>query len=232
MGKPLDITGQRYGRLVALSVVSSSKQGQQWLCHCDCGRTAVVRQILMRTGNTASCGCLRKEQLVARSRASADPEAGYRRWPSEFVIWRGMLARCHNPRNKDFPRYGGRGIIVCPTWRASFDYFFDDMGPRPSPEHQIDRVYNDGHYELDNCEWRTVKENCRNKGNNVLIECFGEALTLAEWSERTGFSHQLIQHRIKAGWTLEEVLTVQPSKSANNRHARKRCAPHATSSSK
>jgi hypothetical protein len=230
MGNPISIAGERYGRLIALSLASAPGEQRRWLCQCDCGRTKVVSQSLLRTGTTSSCGCLRKEQLIARSHASADPETAGVRWPSEYAIWRGMIARCHNPNAKDYANYGGRGIAVCASWRASFDYFFDDMGPRPSPQHQIDRIDNDGWYDLDNCEWHTVKENCRNKRNNVVLACFGQTLTLAGWAERTGISRELITHRLKAGWSIEEALTAQPSKSLNSRHARKRSASHAVSS--
>lgn len=139
---------------------------------------------------------------------------------SEHAIWRGMIQRCHNPRAKDYARYGGRGIQVCERWRTSFEAFFADMGPRPSTEHAIDRLDNDGPYEPANCAWRTHSENSRNRRNTRHITCFGETLPLVEWAARTGISRVLISHRLRAGWSVEEALTATPSKSVNSRHRR------------
>jgi hypothetical protein len=75
----------------------------------------------------------------------------------EYNIWTGMKQRCLNPRCKDYPRYGGRGITVCERWQK-FENFYEDMGPRPSPGHSIDRVDNDRGYEPGNCIWATVAE--------------------------------------------------------------------------
>lgn len=81
----------------------------------------------------------------------------------EYRVWTGMLARCSNDALKSYPRYGGRGIKVCDRWQEDFKNFYDDMGPRPSEIHSIDRVDNDGNYEPGNCRWATQAEQCANK---------------------------------------------------------------------
>jgi hypothetical protein len=86
---------------------------------------------------------------------------GLRNTP-EYDVWHAMNDRCSSPKNKFYYRYGGRGISVCERWRHSFKTFFKDMGQRPFPDAQIDRINNDGNYEPGNCRWATRSENCRN----------------------------------------------------------------------
>jgi hypothetical protein len=118
----------------------------------------------------------------------------------EYYCWRDMKARCYNPANKSFHNYGGRGITVCDRWLHSFENFLADMGPRPSPQHTIDRDDNARNYTPDNCWWRTRLEQAHNRRTNVLVTHGGVKKCIKQWSRDTGLSAGTIGRRIRAGW--------------------------------
>ena len=105
----------------------------------------------------------------------------------EYQAWRAMKRRCFSPGCHQYPRYGGRGISICDRWLESFTRFLDDMGRRPSDEHSLDRVDNNGNYTPENCRWATHSSQNRNKSNaKVWIVNGLEFQTCHEASERMG----------------------------------------------
>ncbi|WP_344287022.1 hypothetical protein [Streptomyces synnematoformans] len=82
-----------------------------------------------------------------------------------------MKKRCSLPTHKYFHYYGGRGIEVCQRWRDSFEAFVADVGPRPTPQHTLDRINNDGNYEPGNVAWRTWKEQAANRRPQLRDTC-------------------------------------------------------------
>lgn len=87
----------------------------------------------------------------------------------EYAVWCMLKQRCNNPRNAKYPRYGGRGIRVCERWQDSFADFLADMGERPSADHSIDRIDNDGNYEPVNCRWATRAEQNANRSTSFAV---------------------------------------------------------------
>jgi hypothetical protein len=202
--------GDRFGRLV---VLQRGEKTYLWLCLCDCGNTTVTRAGRLRAAHTRSCGCLVRDVTAARNTKHGACVRG-KAWP-EYRVWKRMVERCHDPRDKDYRSYGGRGIVVCERWRSSFQAFIADMGRRPGPpRHSIERAHNDGPYAPDNCRWATRSEQDRNRRNSRLITALGRTLTLAEWARETGVYPATISVRIKKlGWTAERaVLTPVPSR--------------------
>ena len=202
MSQTLDLTGQRFGRLVAEEVVGRRHRERLWRCRCDCGSEKTVVAGGLRSGRTQSCGCMSAE--LASNRLITH---GMNRTPL-YRRWCLMISRVANPNIRQWADYGGRGITVCDRWRE-FENFAKDMGSTFSPELQLDRIDNDGPYSPENCRWATRTEQARNKRNNRRIEVNGVTLTLVEWSERLGIDQDNISNRLRRGWKVERALELQ-----------------------
>jgi hypothetical protein len=124
----------------------------------------------------------------------------------EYVNWKNMMARCRNPRVPMWKHYGGRGIVVCDHWKV-FANFLDDMGVRPSSDHQIERLDDDGHYEPGNCVWATAKEQQANTSKVRFLTYNGVTLSLSDWSLIFGISAEVIRQRLNTmKWPIEQAL--------------------------
>ncbi len=126
----------------------------------------------------------------------------------EYRAWQCARLRCIEPTNQAYPAYGGRGITMCASWLNDPTAFLADMGPKPSPAHELDREDNDKGYQPGNCRWVLRKVNGRNRRSNRWVEAFGERRTLAEWCERCGISPGTAAARLSIGWTAEEALSI------------------------
>lgn len=195
----IDLTGKHFGLLTVIRRASLPEAPRpKWLCECQCGNTSVAHGQSLRGGTTRSCGCLRKSTATTHGRSRT----------AEHKAWLAIKGRCTNPRNKSWPYYGGRGITMCQKWQESFEAFSNDVGEKPGPRHELDRIDTFGNYEPGNVRWITHKENCNNRRYHRLLTYQGETLNMSQWAARVGLKFETLYARvIIRGWDVESALT-------------------------
>lgn len=211
MPSKIDLTGKRFGKLIVVyETTNRSGSGSLlWLCKCDCGGTKEIISASLRSGATTSCGCYGNEVLSKyRTKHGQCHRSG--RVP-EYQIWDAMIQRCTNPKQSQYHDYGGRGIKVCDKW-MKFESFLEDMGYRPSKQYTLDRVDNDGDYELANCKWRTRHKQSRNRRSNVWIEYAGKKMILEDWTNELGTSSSQIRKSMRRGKTFDQIYSFYKNK--------------------
>lgn len=190
--RKVDLIGQRFGLIV---VVKRASARTAWLGRCDCGTVKVFYSGNLKSGRSGSCGCRVPAISEALHLRHGQARGGAK--TVEWVCWRSIKERCENIRSKSYPSYGGRGIRVCSRWSRSFEAFYADMGPKPSPKHSIDRRDNERGYEPGNCRWATKLEQCNNTRRNRLLTHGSETDTMAQWARRLGVDYGLLKRRLK-----------------------------------
>ncbi len=193
MGKFIDLTGKKFGKLTVVSRGENRYGKPAWNCVCDCGNTKLASAKPLQNGDCGSCGCAHTDAAYKR-----EFRGNRQRKPAEYRIWIGMNKRCTNPKEDSWPHYGGRGIKVCERWsgKDGFDNFFSDMGPRPSLKHSIERKDNNGNYCPENTTWADMKTQCRNRRSNVFIDHDGKRLCLTDWAKELGLDSTVIGSRV------------------------------------
>lgn len=209
-----NLTGQRFGKLIAIrSNYDREKKVTLWECQCDCGNTCYVRANRLVHGRTKSCGCLRKESNIQKKTIHGMTGT------SIYNTWHSMKARCYNPTDHNYPRYGNRGISVCDEWTNSFESFYEWAISNGYHEGlSIDRIDNDGNYCPDNCRWVTTKVQNNNRGVSINISYDGKIQNLSEWCKDLGLPYMRIWQRLNVyGFTFEEAITEPTHKRSGKR---------------
>jgi len=206
----------KYNRLTLIKLSHKDNWGKQyWLCECDCGNIKTYRLSHIKQGRTKSCGCLNAEQRIngaTHGHARGDKAS------RTYVSYQHIKARCNNPKHKQYPDYGGRGITVCDRWLESFENFLADMGECPDGL-TIERLDNDLGYSPDNCIWADMVAQANNRRSSRIIKFDGKSLTIAEWSRETGIKHGTISWRLAQGWSVHDALFLALEPNTFTRHS-------------
>ncbi len=176
MSRFKDETNSVHGRWTVISHVGSDKHGKaEWHVVCTCGRHAIVLGHHLRSGHSRSCNqCVNKVIPVEAHSVGKTPTGGHIRTVNDkrmvsylYRLRCNMKSRCYNPNSTSYQNYGARGVRVHDPWLQSFptfrDWMNENLGPRPTPQHSIDRLRNDGNYEPGNIRWASKSEQLRNR---------------------------------------------------------------------
>lgn len=191
--------GRKFGRLTIISTRKPERGGKTRntlvMCRCDCGVEKEIDSQNIQSGGIVSCGCYRWNRHKIRLTPLHPSRLTY-----QHMIW-----RCHKEDYPSYRSYGARGITVCDRWRfgengkPGWACFTEDMGPKPSAKHSLDRINNDDGYYPENCRWATSYEQTRNTRMNHRITINGETKILADWAKLFGVTPSTILKRIKGG---------------------------------
>lgn len=211
-----DIIGKKFNMITVLSfdhydINKFGKKVYYFKCKCDCGNECLATRHALLNNEAKSCGC-------TKTRMNGMSSTGF------YRSYKAMLDRSYNPNNSHYPRYGGRGIIVCDRWLGEdgFNNFTKDMYDEYNIHidkygcHQttIDRIDVDGIYEPGNCRWATLKDQANNKSTNRYINYNNETLSLMQCVEKYAdcrINYNTVKHRLYRGWDIDRALHELPN---------------------
>lgn len=182
----INLKGKRVGRLRVLR--RSIRLSDRWWCLCKCGLLVLVTTGHLTHKEVRSCGCLKKDMLRKNFTIHGMSKS------KTYQIWSGMLGRCYRKSHSGYKNYGARGIRVCKKW-FKFKNFLQDMGECPKGK-SIERIDNDGNYELENCKWATRYEQVRNTRRNRWITVRGVRKVLKDWANSLGIDQAILRNKL------------------------------------
>jgi hypothetical protein len=191
-----NLTGQKFHFLTVVEYAGRKRIHSYWKCVCDCGKTTFALATDLKTGHKKSCGCY--QSIASRQRKTTH---GLYYTP-ERQSYQSAKNRCQNVNNKAFPDYGGRGIEF--RFKSILD-LIAEIGFKPTPQHTLDRINNNGHYERGNVRWATRTEQNQNKRSSIVI-INGIRKTKKEWAKFLGVSHGTFVGRLLRGWCQECIM--------------------------
>ena len=215
--KIVDLTGQRFGRLIVIEKTEKRDNAGNvlWLCKCDCGKDTLVGTHSLKVGHCKSCGCYKID--VNREQGKQYFTKHGKRHTRIYNIWCSMKQRCYYINSNNYIDYGARGITVCDEWKNDFMAFYNwamENGYRE--DLTIDRIDVNGNYEPSNCRWCTASDQSNNKRNNHFVVYNGVEMTVKQLSDLCGMNYGTLLCRLLRGWDVERAVNQPIRKSGKN----------------
>lgn len=186
--------GSRVGRLTILAYTEDKNYKYCYLVVCDCGTMKKIRSHKVYANRTLSCGCLKHSKTIDGMCGD-----GMKKHPL-YHTWKGIIYRCCKPSSSHYAHYGGRGITVAKEFLSAaifIGYVIENLGNKPTPKHEIDRVNNEKGYEPGNLRWATRIQNANNRRNTVMMEHDGNWMSVADVARLTGINYRTLYQRQK-----------------------------------
>lgn len=171
------------------------------LCRCVCGTERVVTASSLRSGRRKSCRACGAKRSAIKHVRHGHFRNGIR--SPEYMAWESMRQRCLNPKGAYHARF-----TVFEEWLGpgGFQRFFAHVGQRPSSEHTLDRIDNNGNYEPGNVRWATWHEQAKNRRDTRFLTIDGQTRCVTDWAEISGIKRKTIYERLRRGWEPERAV--------------------------
>jgi hypothetical protein len=212
MGRFIDLTDQKFGRLTVKYRGENRCGHPTWYCECECGGHKEILGEHLRGGFINSCGCLQKEICGSVHRTHGQSRTKYSHRPDgtdntrPYLIWKNMRQRCGNPKNPNYDRYGGRGISVCDEWNDYIIFYEWAIQNGYSDKLTLERKDNDLGYDPSNCKWATHKEQMNNNSRSNMLTHNGRTQSITMWAEELNIKTQTIQGRIDGNLSEDKIF--------------------------
>jgi len=171
------------------------------MCNCACGNKFRCRAYTIINGVNKSCGCAKKGVNKTHGLSKGCPL---------YTVWYNIKRRCYDCKNSQYKYYGGKGIIMCQSWKNDFQIFYD-WAIKNGWERglEIDRINSNKGYNPSNCRCVTDLINQRNKPNIKFIYFEGQKRTLGEWADLLNIPYHRLLYRYNSGWSKDKILNTK-----------------------